>query len=281
MSKPPFTLVNGLPAGTVSVTDRGLAYGDGLFETVQLCDGRPLLLDLHFERLRQGCLRLGIDVSGLVEHLVEDLAQLARWQNLHDFGVLKIIVTRGAGGRGYMPVPGLSPTRVLLLSPMPDYPDNPAIAGVRVRLCEMTLSLSPRLAGIKHLNRLEQVLARSEWSDPCIREGLVCDNEGYLVEGTMSNLLWVCNGRLHTPLLDRCGVAGVLRDRLLQLAIDNGIEVHQGRYLVSELDHADEVILCNSLIDIWPVTALGDHCWPVGPVTRRLQQLLKEDYSAC
>jgi 4-amino-4-deoxychorismate lyase len=145
----------------------------------------------------------------------------------------------------------------------------------------MTLALSPRLAGIKHLNRLEQVLARSEWDDPDIREGLLCDSEGFVVEGTMSNLLWVRGKRLYAPLLDRCGVAGVVRTRLLQLAAAAGIGVLEGRFGKSELEQADEVMLCNSLIDIWPVVTLGAHHWSVGPVTRALQSLLAKDYLAC
>lgn len=281
MSNIPFALVNGLAADSVAVTDRGLAYGDGLFETVQLRAGRPLLLNQHFERLCLGCSRLGIDSGGLTERLTRDIEHLARLRDLQPFGVLKLIVTRGTGGRGYLAAPDMTPTRILLLSPLPDYPDDPAQAGVRVRLCDMTLALNPRLAGIKHLNRLEQVLARSEWHDPLIREGLLLDVEGFLVEGTMSNLLWVRAGQLYTPLLDRCGVAGVLRDRLLVLATDVGIQVHQGRFGLSELEQADEVLLCNSLIDIWPVVALEDRHWPVGPVTQRLQNLLTEDYRAC
>jgi 4-amino-4-deoxychorismate lyase len=281
MNKSPFTLINGVPADSVTVTDRGLAYGDGLFETVQLRAGRPLLLDLHLERLRRGCERLAIDASTLFADLQHDLERLASLCAMQDFGVLKILVTRGAGGRGYLPLAGMAPTRIAMLSVMPEYPHSPAQAGVRVRWCDMTLALSPRLAGIKHLNRLEQVLARSEWDDPDIREGLLCDSEGFVVEGTMSNLLWVRGKRLYAPLLDRCGVAGVVRTRLLQLAAAAGIGVLEGRFGKSELEQADEVMLCNSLIDIWPVVTLDAHHWSVGPVTRALQSLLAKDYLAC
>ncbi|WP_020681518.1 aminodeoxychorismate lyase [Marinobacterium rhizophilum] len=281
MNKSPFTLVNGVPADTVAVTDRGLAYGDGLFETVQLRAGRPLLLDLHLERLRHGCERLSIDTRSLFSELQNDLERITSLCELQDFGVLKIVITRGAGGRGYLPQAGVSATRILLLSAMPEYPDQPAQAGVTVRWCDMTLALNPRLAGIKHLNRLEQVLARSEWNDPAIREGILCDAEGFVVEGTMSNLLWVRGGILYAPLLDRCGVAGVLRTQLLLLAARAGIEVVEGRFHKTELEQADEVMLCNSLIDIWPVVALGAQHWSVGPVTRQLQSLLAKDYLAC
>ncbi|ANG62668.1 aminodeoxychorismate lyase [Marinobacterium aestuarii] len=281
MNKSPFTLINGVAADSVAVTDRGLAYGDGLFETVQLRAGRPLLLDLHLERLRSGCERLAIKSPTLFDDLQSDLEHLARLCSMQDFGVLKILVTRGAGGRGYLPQVGMAPTRIVIVSVMPDYPHSPAQAGVRVRWCDMTLALSPRLAGIKHLNRLEQVLARSEWDDPDIREGLLCDTEGFVVEGTMSNLLWVRGKVLHAPLLDRCGVAGVVRKRVLQLAAAAGIEVLEGRFGKSELEQADEIMLCNSLIDIWPVVTLDARHWSVGPVTRALQSLLAKDYLAC
>ncbi|MFC6673809.1 aminodeoxychorismate lyase [Marinobacterium aestuariivivens] len=281
MSLDPVILVNGILTDSLPVTDRGLAYGDGLFETVQLQDGRPLLLEAHFERLLQGCRRLGIASEGLVARLRDDLSRLASMQDLAAWGVLKITVTRGAGGRGYLPLPDLVPTRILMLSRAPVHADAPAVNGVRVRLCDLRLALSPRLAGIKHLNRLEQVLARAEWTDPAIREGLLLDQEGWLVEGTMSNLFWVCAGRIFTPQLDRSGVSGIVRNRLLALASEEGLEVEEGRYPLSHLEQADEAWLCNSLIDIWPVTALAERCWPVGPVTRRLQQLLTEDYRAC
>nr|WP_082708690.1 aminodeoxychorismate lyase [Marinobacterium profundum] len=281
MTKSPFMLINGVATDTVAVTDRGLAYGDGLFETVQLRAGRPLLLDLHLERLRSGCERLAIDTRTLFVDLQQDLQRLKSLCPMQSFGVLKILVTRGAGGRGYLPQAGMTPTRILMLSVMPEYPHSPAQVGVRVRWCDMALALSPRLAGIKHLNRLEQVLARSEWDDPYIREGLLCDTEGFVVEGTMSNLLWVRGSRLYAPLLDRCGVAGVVRGRLLQLAVAAGIEVVEGRFGKIEFEQADEVMLCNSLIDIWPVVTLGARHWSVGPVTRQLQSLLAKDYLAC
>lgn len=281
MSNSPFTLVNGVPADTVAVTDRGLAYGDGLFETVQLRAGRPMLLDLHLARLRLGCERLAIDTSTLFSDLRADLDQLPRLCDLQDFGVLKLVITRGAGGRGYLPQTSMPCTRIMMLSVMPEYPDNPSQAGVRVRWCNTALALNPRLAGIKHLNRLEQVLARSEWDDPDIREGLLCDTEGFVVEGTMSNLLWARNKVLYAPSLDRCGVAGVMRTRLLTLAAGAGMNVVEGRFLKSELEQADEVMLCNSLIDIWPVVALGEWRWPAGSVTRQLQSLLAKDYLAC
>ncbi|NVK43678.1 MAG: aminodeoxychorismate lyase [Oceanospirillaceae bacterium] len=281
MTSDTLTLVNGEVGDSLPVSDRGLAYGDGLFETIQLLDGRPLLLEAHFARLQRGCERLGIPFEDVLKPLRADLARLRNEGTLQRFGVLKILVTRGSGGRGYLPQPGLTPTRILMLSPRGSYSGDPAVQGVRVRICDLRLAHAPRLAGIKHLNRLEQVLARAEWHDPDIREGILLDQDDCLVEGTMSNLFWVRDRRLYTPRLDRCGVEGVVRNHLLARASHEGLEVEEGRYSLSALDAADEVLLCNSLIDIWPVVALDARCWSPGPLTRRLQRLLKEDYLAC
>ncbi|GGO87067.1 aminodeoxychorismate lyase [Marinobacterium nitratireducens] len=275
------TLVDGEVGDSLPLGDRGLAYGDGLFETIQLLDGRALLLDAHLKRLRRGCERLAIPPQPLLTSLRADIARLGSDGELARYGVLKILVTRGVGGRGYLPPPDPAPTRVLMLSQRPEYPDDPAQHGVRIRLCQLRLAQSPWLAGIKHLSRLEQVLARAEWRDPAIREGLLLDQDRYLVEGTMSNLLWVSQGRLCTPRLDLCGVEGVVRNHLLSRASEIGLEVEEGRYPLSQLEAADEVMLCNSLIDIWPVVALDARSWAPGAVTRRLQGLLKEDYLAC
>lgn len=261
-------LVNGEPDDSVAAGDRGLAYGDGLFETVAIHAGRPLLWQEHLERLFEGCRRLAIPAPA-AELLAAEAAQLAAGGD----GVLKIIVTRGSGGRGYRAPERPVPTRILAMHPRPEYPSAFRREGVTVRLCELRLGGQPRLAGLKHLNRLEQVLARAEWDDPAIAEGIVLDEAGRLVEGIATNLFWVTGGELRTPALGRCGVAGVMRRRVLALAAQWGVAARVGEWRVDELWKADEIFLTNSLIGLWPVSRLTTGVWaprPPGPLTLRL-----------
>lgn len=260
--------INGVKSNQVGASDRGLSYGDGLFETIAISDSHPELLDAHFKRLALGLDRLGFpdDVIGLVKH---DLSTIC----LEGDAVLKITVTRGVGLRGYALPPKTEVTRIISVSMRPALSDN-SEKGVAVRLCNYRLPINPVLAQIKHLNRLDQVMARSEWDDQSISEGIVLDAEGYIVEGTMSNLFWVASGIVYTPLIDRCGVKGVMRDHLLSIMRNENIAVEQVRSPLNALLQADEVFICNSLIGIWPVIQIDDREYAIGPMTRKLQQLL-------
>ena len=202
------------PAHSLAIDDRGLHYGDGLFETARCCHGNVRLLDAHLRRLRSGCERLGIafpDESQLRAEIVTVCGEV-------DDGVLKIILTRGRGGRGYRPVPDMTATRIVALHPLPIIDTTLPIT---VRWCDMRLGRNPSLAGMKHLNRLEQVLAQQEWrpssiAEGSIAEGLMLDTEGELVGGTMSNVFIVSGGLLITPDLRYCGVRGVMREEVLR-----------------------------------------------------------------
>jgi 4-amino-4-deoxychorismate lyase len=270
---PVTTLVNGCSADCLSTQDRGLLYGDGLFETMAVHDGRVVHWSRHIARLRAGCERLDIRMPDreLLAAEVDELCSEAR------HAVLKLVVTRGAGGRGYRPDTAAVPTRVLQLHPYPAWPAGLARTGVTVRICRMRLASNPALAGIKHLNRLEQVLARAEWDDPAVGEGLMLDTHDRLIEGTMSNLFVVRAGRLLTPALTRCGVAGITRSRILEQAAMAGIDTDVCDIARDELEQADELLLCNSLIGIWPVTRVDFLDYPVGQVTRLLQARLAEE----
>src|SRR5690606_15144674 len=205
--------VDGRPAAELPLGDRGLAYGDGLFETFAVRRGRPCLLDEHLRRLRRGCERLGLafEEQAIVDELLAFCATLGE-------GVAKLILTRGDGLRGYAPPADARPRRVLLASPAPVYPDEYAQLGVELYPCALRLAEQPLLAGLKHLNRLEQALARAEWRDSRYAEGLLRDAAGRVIEGVFSNLFLVSEGRLLTPALERCGVAGVMRGALLREA---------------------------------------------------------------
>ncbi|MGB9670977.1 MAG: aminodeoxychorismate lyase [Halothiobacillaceae bacterium] len=255
---------------SLPLTDRGLHYGDGLFETMAVQEGRVRLLDLHLARLARGAARLAIplaDAEGLVAALTTEAGAMGE-------GVLKLILTRGSGGRGYLPPDASTPSLILQRYPPVAVEGQ---EGVTVRLCELRLARQPYLAGLKHLNRLEQVLARAEWRDPAIAEGVMLDSEGLLVEGVASNVFLVREGRLLTPLLDQCGVAGVMRAHVMQRAASLGLAVQETRLVLDDLMAADEVFLTNSLHGIRPVTCLlGRRDWAVGSVTRALQARLWE-----
>jgi 4-amino-4-deoxychorismate lyase len=230
------------------------------------------------ERLLAGCIRLGIPVDGLEERFNTDLKDLLSINPYHA-AVLKLTVTRGSGPRGYFPLKAPKLTTITALSEAADFTQK-AQNGVALRWCSTPLSINPLLAGMKHLNRLEQVLARQEWDSPDISEGLMKDSDGYLVEGTMSNLFWCKQGQVYTPELDRCGVAGVLRQTIIDIAAAQLQPVNIGRFTDMALSSAEEVFICNSLIDVWPVVRLDDKSWKIGPITQQLQTLLKKEYNA-
>ena len=262
--------MDGRDSAQLPVDDRGLLYGDGLFETCVLRGGRLELWSRHLQRLAEGCRRLGI-AAPAGERLNKELRQLC--VGVGD-GLVKLIITRGSGGRGYRPPSPATPRRLWQLFPLPDYPADYARCGVSVHRCETRLAHNPLLAGIKHLNRLEQVLARREWHDPALPEGLLQDPDGNYIEASMSNLFVVSDGRLLTPDLSRCGVAGVMRAELLDLASSAGIQAQIGNISRQQLDNADELFLSNAVIRLWPVLAVGQQRYQHGEVSRRLALLL-------
>jgi len=262
-------LVNGRTAVEVAVNDRGLLYGDGLFETMAVIEGQARELERHLRRLLLGCRRLAIappDETTLRQEVDEICHGAGR-------AVLKLIVTRGTGGRGYRPPAHGRSTRILLLDAWPDYPPEYRTQGIAATCCHTRLGVNPYLAGLKHLNRLEQITARGEWQDE-FQEGLMLDAEDRVVEGTMSNVFAVCKGALHTPEVTRAGVAGIMRERILHCAIAQGIAVHTRTMRLEEIRAADGLFFCNSLIGIWPVQRLDDRRFEDPPLTRRLMDLL-------
>lgn len=265
-------LINGQPETMLSVADRGLQYGDGLFETIPLRNGRLEYLNEHTKRLLRGCIRLQIDFN--------DIAALERellivCNQISGDGVIKIIITRGSGGRGYKPPKDSIPQRIITFHPLPDYPVNHE-SGITVQLCSTRLAKNPLLAGIKHLNRLEQVIARNEWDSADIAEGLMLNYDDELIEGTMSNVFLVNNGCLLTPNLNSCGIEGVMRERILALACTLDIPHEIVTLTLDDLYQADEVFVTNSLIRVWPVTALHgtNKQWSHGDITKKIQKAL-------
>jgi 4-amino-4-deoxychorismate lyase len=263
-------LVNGSPGSRLEAADRGLHYGDGLFETMAIVDGTIPLWDRHLQRFHEGCRRLGL-VPPETRILQREANTLAAGVCR---GVIKLILTRGVGGQAYRPPAAASPTRILLRRPWPEYPSGHWQHGVRVRICRTRLAVGGGLAGIKHLNRLEQVLARAEWQDDDIAEGLMLDTEGYVVEGTASNLFILEGDRLLTPPLDRCGVAGVMRAEVIARAHHAGWEATQLRLRLPRVLNADALFLTNAIIGVWPVREIAGQQFPLVPALRALQRHL-------
>jgi len=264
-------LVNGNPGDRISALDRGLAYGDGVFRTMRAQAGRIRWWQLHYAKLNHDCLRLGIPCPSEASFLADIDTLLA----LQPDCVIKMVVTRGQGGRGYAPPSDPVPLRIAASFPLPVFAEDFDRIGVRVRWCVTPVSLQPALAGIKHLNRLDNVMARREWSGVDIAEGLMLDPCGRVIEGTMSNVFILEAGRLITPVLVEAGVAGVQRDRLLQLAPILGLECSIETITPARLLASDQVFLMNSVIGLWWVSSIEDRCWLLHPVTADLVQLLE------
>jgi 4-amino-4-deoxychorismate lyase len=243
--------INGRVGTRVDYRDRGLQYGDGVFETMRVRAGGVRLLDYHLQRLYEGLARLTI-VAPAQQRLRTELARIAARRQ---HGLLKLIVTRGSGARGYRPTGLERSRRITTLSPLPPalraWQQGPA----RVRLCATKLGSNPRLAGLKTLNRLESVLARSEWTDTRIWEGLMRDLDEHIVCGTMSNLFITRGSSLMTPMLDRCGVAGVMRRWVLEQAPALGLKPVLCRLTWDDLRTADEVFMSNAVVG---VISVGD-----------------------
>lgn len=262
-------LVNGMQSEAVPANDRGLAYGDGVFRTLLVQAGVARHWQHHYRKLAHDCSVLGLRCPPPAV-LEEELRAIAPAEDT----VVKIIVTRGAGERGYRYAPEAPPNRIVTAAPIPLYPARNREEGVRVRRCRLRLAQQPALAGVKHLNRLENVLARAEWADDAIAEGLLCDMEERLIGGTMSNVFAVLHGELVTPSLERCGVAGVTRERVLAAAAHRGMPCRIRDLTWAELLAAEEIFLVNSVFGVWPVREVDGHARHGGPVVRDVQQWL-------
>jgi 4-amino-4-deoxychorismate lyase len=266
-------LVNGVISDSVPANDRGLAYGDGVFRTLLVREGKPRHWLQHYAKLSADCIALGIDCPH--ESLLDKEIAQATLRNPDC--ALKIIVTRGTGMRGYAPPSKSPPTRIVMTSSLPQYPPEFSQSGIKARICNTRLSIQPALAGIKHLCRLENVLARAEWSDPAIAEGVMLDTEKNTVGGTMSNLFIVERSVLITPELARCGVAGVTRARLIRAAAVHGVVCMTEKISSERLMKCDEILLVNSIIGVWQVRQLGGKEWMPGMVAPQVREWLDDD----
>jgi 4-amino-4-deoxychorismate lyase len=259
--------VDGVPGQTLPADDRGLHYGDGLFETIGVRAGIARFLEAHLARLASGCSRLGISFDTMTELRAEIAAALAL---APPRAVLKIIVTRGSAvRRGYAPQGTESARRLLSLWADPGLP--PSIAeGVALHRATLALADNPALAGIKHLSRLENVMACAEAAAAGAFDALLLDGYRLVVSGAMSNVFLVRDGKLLTPRLDRSGVTGVMRSVVLRECASLGVAAEEGRVTLDTLFAADEAFITNARIGVVPVLRVGEHSFPMTTVARRL-----------
>lgn len=265
-------LVNGELGNLISIRDRGFLYGDGVFRTMCVSNGQAQHWSLHYQKLQHDCTAIGIAcpdfalLSAELENLLSNQTDCA----------IKLIVTRGISTRGYAPSMQTTPTHIWDVASLPDYPAEWATHGIKARLCQLRLSQQPRLAGIKHLNRLENVLAASEWNDAETAEGLLMDTDGNVIEGVRSNLFAVLNGTLITPSLLGCGVAGIQRDRVIAWANGNNVPLEIRALSWDEVINADELFIVNSLISVWPIRELEQRHWTDFTMAQRVHVALGE-----
>lgn len=283
----PLLSVNGVRDAAISPLDRGFAYGDGLFETCRYHAGEIPLWDSHLDRLLRSAerLKIALDETVLIKHLASLCDTLK--SAAVSAAVIKIQVTRGVGGRGYKILAGMAPTYFIGAFPAEALRSVNYMAGIDARICTQRLSTNRSLAGMKHLNRLEQILARAEWQDE-YAEGFLMDESDNVIEATVSNLFAVKQGRLYTPDLSNAGVAGIMRRTIIEtLAPALSIDVDITSISQDFLCHADELFVCNSVYGIWPVNTLINDSESVvviaryaqHPVTRKLQQLFEQHFT--
>jgi 4-amino-4-deoxychorismate lyase len=263
-------LINGEPGELIAAADRAVQYGDGLFETIRCEQGAPRWLERHLARLARGCARLTIpppdraQLEGEVRALAAGAAR----------GLVKIIYTRGVSAtRGYAPRGAPQPTRIVSWHPWPDRPSHWQ-AGFRAALATLQLGENPAIAGIKHLNRLEQVLAALEAEALEVDEVLLASPSGDLVCGGMSNLFLIESERLITPPLERCGIEGIMRGLVIEAAVKVGLQVAIEPVTTARLLRAGSVFLTNVRLGLQCVHWLAGRALVADPRIARLQEQL-------
>ncbi|MBU3022723.1 aminodeoxychorismate lyase [Aestuariibacter sp. A3R04] len=249
--------------------DRALQYGDGLFTTAVVQNGAIALWDFHKQRLLSDSHRLMIDING--EKLeVEAFQQAKALKN----GVLKIHLSAGTGGRGYQRAEDTVPTVTYSYHQIPSHYAGWRKNGIEISVSPVQLGVQPLLAGIKHLNRLEQVLVKQQLT---FDDAIVTSIDGYVIEASASNVFWYANGTWYTPALTKCGVEGVFRRFITAYFETKGQAAEVGNYFLSDVFVADALFLCNALMEIVPVRSLHHdgrvYNFDIQPV-RHLQQQL-------
>ena len=248
--------------------DRGFLYGQNVFETIAVIDGKACLLDLHIERLERGCRTLGIPLNTdlLLSEILGFITHCSK-------SVLRVTLTMGVGGRGYLNPEQPESVRVLTLHEYPVQPPAHWEFGIELGIAKIRLASQPELAGIKHGNRLEQVIGRSQWQDSW-HEALLLDQAGNVIEATQSNVFIVKEGQFLTPPLENAGVAGVMRSFIIANAYKLGLNAEIMSLSIDDIEAADEVFLSNSIIGLWPVNKFNTRLYNSFEVSHKLLNLM-------
>lgn len=273
MLRPHSYIVNGNLNQAISPLDRGFAYGDGVFRTLKIVNGIPAHWPMHYQKLVADCAAIGI-VCPSAELFINDFQHLF---GLDEVAVAKLMVTRGEGERGYAPPAITLPTRVVIKSDMPTYAKQYYVEGVNLHVCNTRLAPQKALAGIKHLNRLENVLARMEWKDDAIFDGILLDQQGLVIECSMSNIFARFGKVLVTPDLTECGVAGITRQGVLNIAHTLDLTIETTALPLARLLEADEVIVCNSLYGAFQVKSISKTTWAPQALAATIRSILAYD----
>jgi len=267
------TLVNGKKTDKVSAFDRGLLYGQSVFETVCVNNTKPCLLDKHVSRLASGATVIGIEAD--IALIVDEVEQLAKTMLK---GVIRITLSTGEGGRGYQNPQQLSPTRIISQHEYPSYAQENWEQGIELGLAEIRLARQPALAGFKHGNRLEQTIARSQWENSW-QEALLLDTDNNVIEGTQSNVFLIKDQCLITPSLDQAGVNGIMRQTIIELANQNSITLKICSVSLDDIKQADDVFMTNSVIGLWPVKRFFEVSYKRLNLTDKLlKEIIKNEF---
>ncbi|HEY0211890.1 aminodeoxychorismate lyase [Acerihabitans sp.] len=246
--------INGEPRRQLPVSDRATQFGDGFFTTARIRSGAIDLLPYHLDRLAQAGERLLF--PPLDRRLLA--GEMRRAAELRRQGVLKVIISRGSGGRGYSAAGCVAPLRIMSHAQAPAHYAAWRESGVDLAPSPIRLARSPLLAGIKHLNRLEQVLIRAHLDrDAAAGEALVLDTRGFIVECCAANIFWRTGDKVFTPALTHAGVAGVMRRHIMGLLAASPFSLHLVEAPPDALDDADEVMICNALMPVLPVNRIA------------------------
>jgi len=273
------TLINGLPADYLNINDRSIHYGDGLFETILCCNNHLYFWQQHFQRLQFSAKKLKLACPD-EKLLLKDIRELLEKNenSANNNYVVKIIISRGNSERGYHFANKSEQTRIVILSAIEtNYSSilSRELLSGDLYICEQQVSINKNLAGLKHLNRLENVLARNEWNTGYI-DGLMLNNNQHVIEGTMSNLFAVKNNQLYTPDLELSGVNGIMREIIIDLASKSNINTSVVDLTINDLSTMNELFISNSLIGIKSINKLCDWTYSKHNVTKNIfSELLK------
>jgi aminodeoxychorismate lyase len=260
-----FVLLNGqiVPEtqAVVPVNDRGFMYGDGLFETLRVCRSRPFRLAQHLERLRRGAEFLKIQCPFTAPELRNFAGQLIE-ENRMPEAILRVVLTRGPGERGYTPGAGGRPTLVMSLHPAPPL-DVESPAGCRLITSSLRIPAGDALGPFKTSNKLVQVMARMEALEKHADEALLVNTDGVVVEAAGANLFWVARNRVCTVPVAGGALPGITRAVVLELCNTLGVPTDERVIRPRALRNAEGIFLTQSVSGIVPVSSLDAQ--PIAP----------------